>query len=194
MSYLPKEQRRSEIIEAAIEVIQQQGLAAATVRNVAKATESSPGQIHHHFESADALRAEALLCLWQRMKIEFVSQIQTTSPVETLMAYLGGSAHREIKETFAQLYKDLLEASRMSETMHAVLIQIMNNSKNKYVELLQEAQQVGELNEKANTEQLALTILALAFGFGFFKDIGFCSYELHDLVLHEIDMINKAFA
>nr|WP_319515418.1 TetR family transcriptional regulator [uncultured Cohaesibacter sp.] len=192
MSYLPKEQRRSEIIEAAIDVIQHQGLAAATVRNVAKATDSSPGQIHHHFESADALRAEALLCLWQRMKIEFLSQIKTTSPLETLIANLGGCAQKEDKETFAQLYKDLLEASRMSETMHAVLMQIMENSKGKYRELLKAAQDEGELHKEADIEKLSLTILALAFGFGFMKDIAFTNCEVHDVVRFQIDLTNRA--
>ena len=192
MSYLPKEQRRSEIIEAAIDVIQHQGLAAATVRNVAKATASSPGQIHHHFESADTLRAEALLCLWQRMKIELLSQIKTTSPLETLIANMGGCVHKEQKDTYSQLYKDLLEASQMSETMHAVLMQIMNNSKERYCELLKAAQEKGELHKDADVEKLALFIQALGFGFGFMTDIRFTSFEVQDVIRFQIDLVNNA--
>ena len=194
MSYLPKEQRRSEIIEAAVEVIQHQGLAAATVRNVAKVTSSSPGQIHHHFESADALRAEAFLCLWQRMKNEYLSQIKTSSPLETIVANLGGCVQPEIKESFAQLYRDLMEASRMSETMHAVLIQIMTNSKNTYTELLDAAKEVGELHKDADSEQIALSILALAFGFGFMKDIGFTNDEVYEVVRQQIDLVNRCLS
>ena len=194
MSYLPKEQRRSEIIEAAVEVIQHQGLAAATVRNVAKVTSSSPGQIHHHFESADALRAEAFLCLWQRMKNEYLSQIKTSSPLETIVANLGGCVQPEIKESFAQLYRDLMEASRMSETMHAVLIQIMTNSKNTYTELLDAAKEVGELHKDADSEQIALSILALAFGFGFMKDIGFSNDEVYEVVRQQIDLVNRCLS
>nr|WP_321526909.1 TetR family transcriptional regulator [uncultured Cohaesibacter sp.] len=194
MSYLPKEQRRSEIIEAAIDVIQHQGLAAATVRNVAKVTASSPGQIHHHFDSADALRAEAFLCLWQRMKNEFLSQIKTTSPIEKLIANLGGCASPEIKEDFARLYKDLMEASRMSPAMQSVLIQIMNNSKTKHTELLRAAQEAGELHKNADAEQVAMSVLALSFGFGFMKDIGFTALDVHEIVRRQIDLVNRALS
>ncbi len=192
MSYLPKEQRRSEIVEAAIDVIQHQGLAAATVRNVAKVTASSPGQIHHHFDSADALRAEAFLCLWDRMKVDLLRQIKTSSPLSLLLASLGGSAGLEVREAFSKLYKDLLDASRMSETMQTVLMKIMETSKLRYVELLKSAQDAGELSKAADVEQLAVTILALSFGFGFMQDIGFSAVEVNLAVKAHIDLVNQA--
>lgn len=59
MAYLPRVQRRAQIVEAALDLMVRDGLAGTTVRAVASAIGASPGQIHHHFESADALRAEA---------------------------------------------------------------------------------------------------------------------------------------
>jgi len=53
------EQRRAAIIDATVGVMLRQGIAAATVRDVASEMGTSSGLIHHYFGSMDELLAEA---------------------------------------------------------------------------------------------------------------------------------------
>ena len=62
MAYLPREQRRAAIIDAALKIIRRDGFAAVTARSVAQEVAGSPGLIHQHFPSMDELIATA----WQQ--------------------------------------------------------------------------------------------------------------------------------
>lgn len=59
MARLPADRRRAAIVDAALEVARSKGLAATTVRDVARAMGSSSGLIHHYFESMDEVLAAA---------------------------------------------------------------------------------------------------------------------------------------
>ena len=59
MAYLSKDERRRSIVEAAAALVDRDGLAGVTARNVAAELGGSPGQVHHHFDSTDVLAAEA---------------------------------------------------------------------------------------------------------------------------------------
>ncbi len=59
MSYYSREVRRQMILETAVNIAYQEGLSATTVRRIAQEAQIAVGQIHHHFSSADELRAEA---------------------------------------------------------------------------------------------------------------------------------------
>ncbi|MBA2555136.1 MAG: TetR family transcriptional regulator C-terminal domain-containing protein [Geodermatophilaceae bacterium] len=52
-------ERRSRIIEATLAVMLRKGIAATTVRDVAQEMGSSPGLVHHYFDSMDDLVAVA---------------------------------------------------------------------------------------------------------------------------------------
>ena len=54
------DERRSEILEAAIQVVIERGFGATRVSDVAKRLDISTGLVHYHFESKDQLLAEAL--------------------------------------------------------------------------------------------------------------------------------------
>jgi len=59
MAYLPREQRRVAIIDAAVRVARRSGLSAVTARTVASELAGSPGLIHQHFASMPDLQAAA---------------------------------------------------------------------------------------------------------------------------------------
>jgi len=54
-TYLPVSERRSEIVQAAIELISREGLAAATTRKIANEASVSLSTLHYSFGSKDAL-------------------------------------------------------------------------------------------------------------------------------------------
>lgn len=59
--------RRAMVLDAAVRVIADEGLLAATMRRIADASQISLGTLTHHFESVDQLLAEAL----ERASIRF---------------------------------------------------------------------------------------------------------------------------
>ena len=60
MTYLKREDRRHSLVETAARLALSQGFSAVTARAVAQEAKTAIGQIHHHFESISALKAEAL--------------------------------------------------------------------------------------------------------------------------------------
>lgn len=63
MQRLPADVRRGQLIEAALAVTAQQGVAALTIRNVAEAAGVSLGVVHYHFEHKEELLTEMGQCL-----------------------------------------------------------------------------------------------------------------------------------
>lgn len=190
MSYLPKEQRRAEIVEAAVKVIESEGIAAATVRRVANSICMSPGQIHHHFQSADDLRAEAFTALWLRLSNDYLRDNSQDSPVETIIALMTGGKDKAAKESFKMIYRDLLEASQMSDRMLNVLRVIMDRTRQQHVEMLLKAQDAGELAKEVDVDRLAFALLTLSFGSGFMNDVGLPTYDMRSMIVHQIELEN----
>ncbi|HHA1824630.1 TPA: TetR family transcriptional regulator [Enterobacter hormaechei subsp. xiangfangensis] len=63
MRYLSKDERREEILQAAMRVALTEGFAAMTVRRIATEAGVATGQVHHHFASAGELKSLAFVRL-----------------------------------------------------------------------------------------------------------------------------------
>ncbi|MEO3988760.1 TetR family transcriptional regulator [Pseudocitrobacter cyperus] len=63
MGYLSKDERREEIMQAAMRVALAEGFPAMTVRRIASEASMATGQVHHHFASAGELKAQAFIRL-----------------------------------------------------------------------------------------------------------------------------------
>lgn len=60
MRRMPLEQRRAELIDAAVRVIAREGLAAASIRAIVAEADMPLGSLHYVFESRDALIRELI--------------------------------------------------------------------------------------------------------------------------------------
>lgn len=63
MRYLSKDERREEILQAAMRVALAEGLTAMTVRRIATEAGVATGQVHHHFASGGELKSLAFVRL-----------------------------------------------------------------------------------------------------------------------------------
>lgn len=63
MRYLSKDERREDILQAAMRVTLAEGLAAMTVRRIATEAGVATGQVHHHFASGGELKSLAFVRL-----------------------------------------------------------------------------------------------------------------------------------
>ncbi|MGR5945603.1 TetR family transcriptional regulator [Enterobacter sp. C4G1] len=63
MRYLSKDERREDILQAAMRVALAEGLSAMTVRRIATEAGVATGQVHHHFASGGELKSLAFVRL-----------------------------------------------------------------------------------------------------------------------------------
>lgn len=163
MSYLSKEERRSAIVDATVGLVWEKGLGAATVRAVAEAMEASPGQIHHHFRSADELRAEAFREAWRRVTPTLMRDLQALKPLERLVTIVAGTTSEE--HALAQhLWRDALASSRMDKDVRQAVREGLDHWRNVIVTALTEAKAQGDVPTTLDEDRIAHRLLALALG------------------------------
>lgn len=162
MAYLKKDERQMAILDVAMALIQQEGIAAITARRIAQEAGIAVGQIHHHFKSTGQLKAQALLKVTDKL----IAQAEQPQPDETplekiirLVRPVGGQEGRAIRRlwneaTFlAERDPDIKQACKYStEEWHSALVR-----------LLQEAMAAGQL-PVSDASELAWRLLALSCG------------------------------
>ncbi|CAN5838661.1 TetR/AcrR family transcriptional regulator [soil metagenome] len=106
MARLSPENRRQAIIDAALMVARDKGLAVTTVRDVAAEMGTSSGLIHHYFDSMDEVLAEAFA---QTARVDLVAVTKAVAdapdPVSAVKAFFVSYAPVESDGTF-QLWLD----------------------------------------------------------------------------------------
>lgn len=117
--YLRSEERRSQIVDVAIELMAERGLAEVSIRDVATAAGVPFSSITYHFGSRDQLLAEVM----EKMIAKFCDRMVTADPAasgldEVLAAYLdeiaGGTGYGPGHH--ALLIEFTLYASRRPDT------------------------------------------------------------------------------
>jgi AcrR family transcriptional regulator len=113
MARLSPADRRDAIIDAALEVARQKGLARTTVRDVAAEMGTSSGLIHHYFESMDEVLAAAFARVAQAdLERSAAEMAAAPTPIAALAAFFGTYAPADADWAF-QLWLDAwAEAAR----------------------------------------------------------------------------------
>ena len=75
---VPLEERREQLIEATISVMQEQGVQAITLRDIAKRANAPLATVHYCFENKDAL-IHAAVVRWLKNMVEYAARIPTTA-------------------------------------------------------------------------------------------------------------------
>jgi TetR/AcrR family transcriptional repressor of bet genes len=84
--------RRDELLEAAIEVVGESGLAGATVASIASRAGMSTGLVNHYFGSKQELMALAMRNLSNVFRQDILDLLPTNAtPIERLKAIIDGS-------------------------------------------------------------------------------------------------------
>ena len=138
MARMSPEERREAIVSAALAVLERQGIAATTVRDVAAELGTSSGLIHHYFDSMDDLLAEAFeRAAGDDLEGTRAAVARGTDPVERLALFLDTYARIDDGGSM-QLWLDAWsEASRrpalraisrkLNEDWHALLVSILRD-------------------------------------------------------------------
>lgn len=93
MSYLPRNERRTEVLDAVVRIAGIHGLDGATVRRVCAEVGISAGNIHHLFGSAAELKREAFRHFSEIEIAKLDAAADKPSPIEQLIAYLSSVSY-----------------------------------------------------------------------------------------------------
>lgn len=128
MTYLNKQERKSQIIDSAKQIVLKEGLDALTVRHLASTSGISVGQVHHHFGSVSELKVEVFLAL-VRLNLETENPI-TTDALISLTNILGFEQSAE-ELTNLKLWNDaeqLIDSDPIFKCAYQQAIQLWHKS------------------------------------------------------------------
>ena len=192
MTYMPRDQRHEQIVNAAMDLVTKEGLAAATVRRIAQELGCSPGQIHHHFASADALRAEAVREVWRRIEPDYRAFLHRLPPRPRLIAILSDCSE-QLKESpnpfmaaADRLWNEAWD-TRSDPVVRQAIIEAIADIRAEVVLTLQEGVDAGAFPAGINVAKLSLVLMAASQGYDVLGEI--C--PLQDLGQTKADYIDE---
>lgn len=168
-----RDNRRDEILRAALRVFAERGLKNATVSDIARAAGISHGLLYHYFSSKHAL-VDALI----DQKIERLSVVgaETLAAGGSIVANLERSLELMLAEatsdpdlalfvTQAMVSRALPDSTRERMAAHGkqMLAQL--------AALIAQGQQTGEIADDATPEELATAVAALVRGLSLFYEL-----------------------
>lgn len=164
-------------MNAVIDIVSREGLSAATVRRIAQTLDCSPGQIHHHFASAEALRAEAVRVVWQRIEPRMLEALHEMPPRERLLAMLVGCKVKSLGtlEPVMDLAERLWHEAwdiRQDPAVRAALSEGMNKLHHEIICALEEGMAEGSFPADLDIRKAAMRLIAASQGFEMLEQIG----------------------
>ena len=161
MSYLSKDERREEIMQAAMRVALSEGFTAMTVRRIATEAKVATGQVHHHFASAGELKSQAFIRLIRDLLDAEVVAVNA-SWREKLHAMLG-SDDRSF-EPYIRLWREAqLLAARDAEIKGAYVL-TMEMWHQETVAIIRAGEQQNAFRLKDSPENIAWRLIGLVCG------------------------------
>jgi AcrR family transcriptional regulator len=181
MSYMSKEARRKTILVAAMRVALAEGLSAMTVRRVAAEAEIATGQMHHHFSSAGALRAEAFLQL-VRESLDTTSLTASASWRERLFDMLG--AQDESLEPYIRLWREAQLLSEHDDRIRQAWVHGMALWHAETVNILRKGAAAQAFTLREDPVDIAWRLIALVCGLDGLLTLGLPAMTPQSLTLH----------
>ncbi|PSS50858.1 TetR family transcriptional regulator [Leclercia sp.] len=161
MSYLSKDERREEIMQAAMRVALSDGFTAMTVRRIATEAKVATGQVHHHFASAGELKSQAFIRLIRDL-LDAEVVAENASWREKLHAMLG-SDDRSF-EPYIRLWREAqLLAARDAEIKGAYVL-TMEMWHQETVAIIRAGEQQNAFRLKDTPENIAWRLIGLVCG------------------------------
>ena len=90
-----KLQRRDQIVAGMMQVMSQSGYEGATVAAIARAAGLTPGLVHYHFKSKQAILLELVEQLARRLEARYRDNIRQSTPLGRLHAFLDAHLSTE---------------------------------------------------------------------------------------------------
>lgn len=161
MRYLTRDDRREAILQAAMRVALAEGFNAMTVRRIASEGDVATGQVHHHFASANALKAEAFIRL-----IDELLNIELVPPSAGWRAQLHSMLGSEdgMLEPYIRLWREALLLAHKEPEIKSAYVRTMEMWHDKVVQLIRQGREAGAFSDGDTAENIGWRLIALVCG------------------------------
>ena len=161
MSYLSKDERREEILQAAMRVALSEGFTAMTVRRIASEAKVATGQVHHHFASAGELKSQAFIRLIRALlDADVVAENATWR--ERLHAMLG-SDDRSF-EAYIRLWREAQLLATRDDEIKGAYVLTMEMWHQETVAIIRAGEEDNAFRLKDSAENIAWRLIGLVCG------------------------------
>jgi AcrR family transcriptional regulator len=160
--------KREDLVKAAFRVISRSGLAAATVREVAREAGRSPGALVHYMASKDQLLLEVS---------DYSSELVRKRMIDVEDKYEGIEALRHIawatmpldviRQGHWRIWLGFWERSGENEVIRRVIEERYAESHERFGRVIKKAQQLKEISSDIDVKSAAQSFSALIDGLGF---------------------------
>lgn len=161
MSYLKKDERREEILQAAMRVALAEGFPAMTVRRIASEANVATGQVHHHFASAGELKAQAFIRL-TRTLLEANPLPESATWRERLCSILGSDDGGF--EPYIRLWREAQLIAAKDPDIKAAYILTMRIWQEETAAIILQGHAAREFTLRDSAENIAWRLIALVCG------------------------------
>ncbi|MGS2872993.1 TetR family transcriptional regulator [Enterobacter huaxiensis] len=161
MRYLSKDERREEILQAAMRVALAEGLAGMTVRRIAAEAGVATGQVHHHFASGGELKSLAFIrIIRELLDAEVVGE--DASWRERLHAMLGSDEGG--LEPYIRLWREAQILASRDPEMKGAYVLTMEMWHQETVAIINAGHQAGVFTLNDRAENIAWRLIGLVCG------------------------------
>ncbi|HDR2612814.1 TPA: TetR family transcriptional regulator [Enterobacter ludwigii] len=161
MRYLSKDERREEILQAAMRVALSDGLSAMTVRRIAAEAGVATGQVHHHFTSGGELKSLAFVRLIRELLDADVVGKQA-SWRQQLHAMLGSDDGRF--EPYIRLWREAQILASRDTDIRGAYVLTMEMWHQETVALIKAGTDAGDFTPGDRPENIAWRLIGLVCG------------------------------
>jgi AcrR family transcriptional regulator len=163
------EQRREQMLHAALEVIVERGYPDTRITDVAERAGASPALVIYYFKTRDQLLTEALRYSedrWYATATRRIEAIKTSAGrLEEFVALMCLSEPDEGPEDSWLLWLDLWSQSPRNPAVAAIRQKIDERWRETIRSLVLTGQEAGEFAAAVDAEDFAMTLSALLYGF-----------------------------
>lgn len=159
--------RRRQIIDAAYRCFARTGFHQTSMRDIYQEAKLSPGAVYHYFESKDAIIQASFSFDLQRGRDQFVAATASDDPVQALLGLidfffqgLESAAALGAGRVNVQGWGEALVNPTLMATLHLVL----ESSLDSLTELVQRAQEMGQIDRSLDSRSVGRVLLSLYYG------------------------------
>ena len=175
----PSEYSAQELLDLAIEVIAEDGLAGCTFRTLADRANTSTTTFTYRFGSRTKLIGEVLARAyslgWEEMELD---ELEHPDPIKRL--YEIGLADLQLKEEidpYKRAYVEILVAAPREPELMEALLGLDESFLNSYQVLIERAQEMGQLDPELDPYGLTLAVWSVIDGlnlnrYAYWEDLG----------------------
>ena len=159
------DERRSDLLGAVWRVIEREGIEGATVRAIAKEAGYSAGILVHYFEDKRDILTSALRLSHERIRARWAHKLEGRSGLDALQELvLDNLPLDDERRLETRLEVSYWARALSSEDVLAVQRRESSELRDRILQLVEEAQDRGELARSVPPEEITLQLMALIDG------------------------------